>query len=784
METPSVVARWNRLSFRLPVLIVMFAAITGIVGGSIAYTIAREGFIEAAKERVELVRNERARAIRTLVDDIRVGLASLVTRPGLARDLRELSTELQKLDTKQRDTVVKGYAENSRFPVGSRSAVHDLGDGSGYSAKHKAVHDRMLTILQLKHLDDLLLVDLKGDVVYTATKEAEFGTNLLSGPYRDTGAGKAFRRALSALPPWEQVFIDMAQYEPTGGPAAFMGQAIRDDDGTIAGVLIFQLNNPRFREVANHIQDLGETGEVYLVGADATRRSHTRFSEGTLGKEKLTNEGAVRSAAGFTATAITENYRGDKVIAAYAPLDLMGVKWGIVSNIDLAEALTPLNRVALSTIAGVLLATFVIALLGYASARRISRPLDQSLRVMDKLSRGDLHVEIENGNGIHETRQISAALRTFQGNLVETQRLMTEVTGSQEQLTGLLDSSPTGILVLAVDNEVLFVNDTGASILERQKSALIGEKFSFANVAVSEAEASWMIVAARREGFVKEAQFAVRVTEKEEVTLNFSVRRTTFKSKDAYLIWFNDVTENKRLQGEIEKAFSEAKTERARTEAILAGAPDPIIIVRADSIIEYVNDRVTKVFGYTPSEIVGQRIEKLIPQRFHTGHSAQVHGFFEAGQLRQMGAGRELFALTKSGGEIPVEIALSPIKTGDKSVVVALVRDITDQKMAAATLKESQQLLSGVIQNSKTLIYVKRDGKYVMVNKALGEDNRHLRRPGPEPHGYGGVSRRSRQEVHGKRRGDHGGRGRFGIRGEDGAWRRGHSFPLAQVPLL
>ena len=104
----------------------------------------------------------------------------------------------------------------------------------------------------------------------------------------------------------------------------------------------------------------------------------------------------------------------------------MGVRWGIISKIDLAEARAPLRVIAISTVGGVLLATLIIAFLGYAVARRISRPLDRSLRVMDKLSHGNLHVGIEDGNGVFETRQISAALRTFHGNLIETQRLMTE----------------------------------------------------------------------------------------------------------------------------------------------------------------------------------------------------------------------------------------------------------------------------------------------------------------------------------------------------------------------
>ncbi len=698
MNPSSILARWRHLSFRLPALIVMFAAVTGLVGGSIAYTIAREGFIETAKERVELVRNERARAITTLVEDIRIGLASLVTRPGLAHDIRELSTELHKLGDKQREAVVAGYAANSPFPADSRSAVHDLGDGSGYSAKHKAVHDRLLTILQLKHLNDLLLVDLSGDVVYTTSKEAEFGTNLLSGTYRETGASDAFRRALAAQPPWEQVFVDMAHYAPSGGPAAFMSQAVRDDDGSVAGVLMFQLNSSKFRDVANHIQDLGETGEVYLVGADATRRSHTRFSQGALVSEKLTNEGAVRAAAGFTATAVGKNYGGRDVIAAYAPLDLMGVRWGIVSNIDLDEALTPLDAIAISTIAGVLLSTFIIALLGYASARRISRPLDSSLRVMDKLSRGNLHIEIEDGNGIFETRQISAALRTFHGNLVESQRLMSEVTASQEQLAGLLDSSPIGILVLSAGNEVLFVNDPAASILDRHKASFIGETFSFAHIAVVEAEASRMIIAARREGLVKEARFAVRTAERGEATLSLSVRRTPFKGKEAYLIWFSDVTEHERLQNEVAKALSDATSERARNDAILAGAPDPIVIVGADSVIEYVNIQIERILGYAPQELVGQSIETLLPERYRSGHSAKVLSFFEAGKVRAMGAGRELYALAKDGREIPVEISLSPVKAGDKSIVIASLRDVTTQKNAAAQIKYSNMMSDSALE--------------------------------------------------------------------------------------
>src|SRR5262249_27308053 len=154
-------------------------------------------------------RNERARAITNLVDGIRVDLASLATRPGLGRNLEDLAAEFHKLNEAQRQSIIAGYTINNPFPLGTRSAVYDLGDGSEYSAKHKALHAQLLIILQLQGLTDIFLVDPRGDVVYTTAKEADFGTNLLSGPYSATGAANAFRRSLATQPPWAQVFVDM-----------------------------------------------------------------------------------------------------------------------------------------------------------------------------------------------------------------------------------------------------------------------------------------------------------------------------------------------------------------------------------------------------------------------------------------------------------------------------------------------------------------------------------------------------------------------------------------------
>jgi PAS domain S-box-containing protein len=817
MNVPVRSNRWGRMAFRLPALIALFAALAGLFSGGIAYYVAHDSYVQQARDRMDLVRNERSRAVLALINEYRIGLASLATRPAIGEDISTFSDAMTGLDESGREALITLYTTGNPFPSDSRAAITDAGDASSFTAKHRTTHERFLRLLQIKELDDLLLVDSQGNVVYTVMKDMDFGSNLLSGSYSTSNAAKVFREAVAAQPPWNQTLADMAQYGPTASPAMFMGQAVRNSYGTVVGVLMFRLNNDKLRDAANHIQDLGDTGEVYLVGPDATRRSQTRFAHGELITEKVTTEAATRSTAGFSDSVVAEDYKGDIAVSAYAPIDLMGVRWGIISKIDLSEALAPLRTMVLATTAGIIFSTLLIAYLGYTVARRISRPLDRSLRVMEKLSRGDLDVDIDDTDGGVETRQIAASLRAFRANLIETQRLISEVTDGQAQMTGLLDSSPTGIVVLSEENEVLFINDPGAQILGKRKSTFIGEKFSFANIAVDEAEAARIIGIARRDGIVKEAQLTIHGPQSDAV-LNISARRTSFRSRDAYLIWFydmtdalranaelrdlsarfvtllenipdlttiqdrelrfqaasqsvarafglhswrdvigkkladiwqgdpenvpaetvseeilagkvggssgdhqdflkhdrwlstnrtpirnergeiigllsisRDITEHKQLRDQLEQALADSKNAQVRTEAILAGAPDSIFIVRSDSAIEYANEQVRKVLGYEPEELIGKRIETLIPERFRIGHQSQVRGYFDEGEVRRMGAGRELFVLARDGREIPVEIALSPIRSGEKPVVVAILRDVTEQKKAERIVLEARE---------------------------------------------------------------------------------------------
>lgn len=108
--------------------------------------------------------------------------------------------------------------------------------------------------------------------------------------------------------------------------------------------------------------------------------------------------------------------------------------------------------------------------------------------------------------------------------------------------------------------------------------------------------------------------------------------------------------------------------------------PDALVLVRDDGAIVFANDQVLRMFGYSQAELIGQRIEMLIPQNARSRHEFQRRHYFGDPRIRPLAAAPNLVALRKDGLQFPVEISLTPISVGTGKEVLAVIRDISQRQ--------------------------------------------------------------------------------------------------------
>jgi class 3 adenylate cyclase len=282
----------------------------------------------------------------------------------------------------------------------------DARDGSAWSAANAQFNDFFREVVTRFEFEDALLLDTRGNVVYTAYKGVDLGTNIVSGPYKGSGLTGAYQKALDSNDVDYVGLTDFGDYEPASEPTAWFVSPV-GPRGNVQGVLALQFPISKINTLMTmdgrwEESGMGATGETFIVGPDELMRSNSRLfledpeaykrdviaagtppdvadsairQHGTTLVQPVATEATKLAQQGQRGTLVADDYLGHETLQAYAPADIPGLRWAVVAKIDTSEAFAPVSaftkKLVLSTVAII----FVVCIAAMLLARLFVRPI-------------------------------------------------------------------------------------------------------------------------------------------------------------------------------------------------------------------------------------------------------------------------------------------------------------------------------------------------------------------------------------------------------------------------
>jgi methyl-accepting chemotaxis protein len=425
-----------KIAHKLPLAVLLSAVVVSSGVGVASYFIAENTIKHLTEDRLATQASERGAEVATYLTSIK---DDLLTRAGEStavaiRDFQINWTQIK--DGSPADVLRKAYIDNNPNPVGQKILLDAATSQLNYNFTHGKVHPTFRALVDKRGYYDVFLFDNVGNTVYTAFKEDDFGRNFAEGggPYADTALGRVYRAAAAMEAPGQIAMSDYERYAPSAGaPALFMATPVFDARGKKQGVIALQLPLNKINEILNSTKGVGESGELFIVGADGLRRndSHHTPEDDTL-KTRYDHPLIATALAGQSGLGEGTNEENLVTLVATEPLTIEGVTWVVVAEQEKGEALAPLMVIRNSMLAVALGLLALVAVAGVLFARTITVPVSRLTRTMDELASGNLNVEVTGAERSDELGQMARSVLVFRenaqkvGEMTESERLGSE----------------------------------------------------------------------------------------------------------------------------------------------------------------------------------------------------------------------------------------------------------------------------------------------------------------------------------------------------------------------
>jgi class 3 adenylate cyclase len=366
-------------------------------------------------------------------------------------------------------------------------AFDDARDGSAWSATNARYNDFFREIVTRFEFEDALLLDNRGNVVYSAYKGVDLGTNIYTGPYRESALRDAYRKALASNAVDYVGVTDFGEYLPADEPTAWFVSPV-GTEGRVEGALALQFPISKVNRLmtANkqwEAAGMGKTGETFLVGPDNLMRSDSRLfledpekfkrdvieagtppeiaedslrQKGTTLVQPIQAQAADLAKKGQTGTTIGVDYLGREALQAYAPVDLPGLDWSIIAELDTAEAFAPVAGFTRTLVLSTVVIIFIVCLAAMLLARLFVRPIRRLEAGAQQISSGDYHVTLPVRTR-DEFGDLTVAFNAMSRNLAIKEELLADQRRENDRL--MLSLMPEPVMQRYREGEETIVQD-------------------------------------------------------------------------------------------------------------------------------------------------------------------------------------------------------------------------------------------------------------------------------------------------------------------------------------